>query len=861
MSQTVPQPVIVLRFNHFDPLWRRCWDRSFEDSGRRFVSYRAIEEAWISDALATCADGVSCFMVECSWVLRHYLERHPEQRQTLRQLAQEGRFELLGSGENIVDANLIHGELLARNLILGTLWAEQTLGLRPSTGWHSDGFGSSAQMPQIFRQCGYDWLPALSYNTPDAPYWRGLDGSILFFANDMLPAHFGPDGRLPHRQGTLATIYRKLPPCPACQGQGCPRCDGKGFVVGERAEFTAPPAQPFAAAVGVVQLWGEEIQPGLGVAGAIAAANARDPRFAIRQGIYRDLRPWLAKPLALLDAPPTELVSSKIENNPSQSGCYVSRIGIKQGHRRAEHALLAAERWDALLQAGAHHATLRDAWQRMTLSAFHDSITSSHCDPAGVELHDLQRQVQTEAEAIGAAALAGSLTPCPETFTVFNHHDRPATVPVTLRLPGRWTNAAVSDDTGPLAVCAVQAGDAASQVTVLAAQVPALGARVLHVAPAAVELQTALDPKPGEVACGPWTLQLAEHGIARVSHERFGEVARAGAWNFGELLLEHDLGDPWGTRSLDRTRERLGPSTRLTGLSRGPHSLTVTCSGRHPSTDNPHFCDDPQVTYLAWEQRFILRAGLPWLEVETRVEWYTQNRRLRLVFPSLGKQDRGVYEIPYGVLERDRYEGTSTHGGNAGGDWPALHWAGVQILGYTFAVFNRGTPSYRVENGAVLVSLLRSPTLPYCLLEPESYVAHNYGGMLDAGSHRFHHALYIGPGDWRENDTQSLAEQFNAELAALPGELRKPLPEWQFRMTHARLGALKAAEDGQGLILRLAESGGRPETVRFRAPAEYRRAWRGNLLEETPQLLAREGAEWVLPLAPWEIATIRLTTA
>jgi len=164
---------LVLRCNHFDPLWRRCWDRDFRDSGRRFVSYRAIEEAWIDDALAACEDGSSCFMIECSWVLRHYLERRPERLETLRALTREGRFELLGSGENIVDANMIHGELLARNLILGTLWAEETLGVRPTTGWHADGFGSSAQMPQIFRQCGYRWLPALAYNVPDAPYWRG----------------------------------------------------------------------------------------------------------------------------------------------------------------------------------------------------------------------------------------------------------------------------------------------------------------------------------------------------------------------------------------------------------------------------------------------------------------------------------------------------------------------------------------------------------------------------------------------------------------------------------------------------------------------------------------------------------------
>ena len=36
-DQTRPQQFIVLRYNHFDPIWRRCWDRDFHDAGRRFV--------------------------------------------------------------------------------------------------------------------------------------------------------------------------------------------------------------------------------------------------------------------------------------------------------------------------------------------------------------------------------------------------------------------------------------------------------------------------------------------------------------------------------------------------------------------------------------------------------------------------------------------------------------------------------------------------------------------------------------------------------------------------------------------------------------------------------------------------------
>jgi alpha-mannosidase len=852
---STPQPWFVLRFNHFDPTWRRCWDRDFVEAGRRFVSYRTIEERWISDAIATCADGASCFLVECAWVLRHYLERHPEQRETMRALAQQGRFELLGSGENIVDANMLHGELLVRNLTLGTWWGEATLGMRPTTGWHSDGFGSCAQMPQLFRQCGYDWLPAISYNTPDAPFWRGLDGSTIFFSPDASTAPFGGTERLVHRQGVAGISYRKLAPCPACQGEGCPDCEGGGFVIGARAELAAPPAERLPGTVGVIMLWGEELLPGVHVADAVAELNATRADVVVRQGVYRDLRPFLADYLAQVDAPPAELISSTVENNPSQSGCYVSRIAIKQGHRRLEHALLAAECWDALLAGGAAHNALQAAWRDMTFSAFHDAITSSHCDPAYDELRDLHRDLTCRIGQVATAACARVLTPAPTAVTVFNHTGAPATCPVRVQMPGAWSGARVTVDAQPVPVYALETAADATVITFLAPDVPGLGARTFTLADAPLPIQ-ALPERT--VSCGPVTVEAGEHGLTGITVDGIGPVVTTDTLRVGELILETDIGDPWATRSLDRSREPLGPYTTLRGIERRGDGVVIRYTGRHRSSDDPHYGPDPAVTLLTWEQAFHLRAGVPWLEVETQVVWYTHSRRLRLAFPSTHPTDRGVYEVPYGTLARERYEGTRVHGGNAGGDWPAIHWAGVQAPDHTFAVFNQGTPSYRVEDGVVLVSLLRSPQLPYGLFEPESYTAYNFHGMADHGTHTFHHALYVGPGQWPENETTRLSALFNSGLTACSGRLTAPLPSWRITAGHTHLTAVKPAEDGQGLVLRLVESAGQPEIVQLTPPPAFTQATRCNVLEDAGEELAATGGTFSFAIKPWEIMSVRV---
>jgi len=71
--------------------------------------------------------------------------------------------------------------------------------------------------------------------------------------------------------------------------------------------------------------------------------------------------------------------------------------------------------------------------------------------------------------------------------------------------------------------------------------------------------------------------------------------------------------------------------------------------------------------------------------------------------------------------------------GRAGGDWPAVGWGGVEYGGGGLAVLNRGTPSYRCEDGTVLVSVVRSPAFPNCLEEPNSYSGPAYERMRDPG--------------------------------------------------------------------------------------------------------------------------------
>ena len=132
-----------------------------------------------------------------------------------------------------------------------------------------------------------------------------------------------------------------------------------------------------------------------------------------------------------------------------------------------------------------------------------------------------------------------------------------------------------------------------------------------------------------------------------------------------------------------------------------------------------------------------------------------------------------------------------------------------------------------------------------------------YDGMRDEGRHRLEYAVTGYRGALLESPVEADAGLYNAGLLAAAGEVRLPeLPAVESDHVHA--AALKPAEEGGALVLRLAEYRGRAGRARVRLPAWVRRAERVNLLEREGAYLAIRGESAEFEMRPWEIATLRL---
>lgn len=844
----MPKPILHININnHFDPMWRRCWDRRFTFEGNTFISYADIEEYYLLDNLELARQHPGYkFEAEFTLVVQKFLERHPELLSELQELSRAARFAVTGGGQVIVDGNMTLGESLVRNYLLGLLWVEDNFGQKTCLAVRNDAFGNSAQLPQILRGCEIQWATGMSYSYPSGLYWRGLDGSLILHAT--LPSAGGGGG------------ITKYAPCPNCRGTGgdCPRCHGRGIDTAERAGL--PPfidTQSFAElGCARVMIGPEELLPNPGlITWAREMSREYDACFALEEEALPYLKPWLEK----LDNPPAEQVHPSVELNPNNSGVWVSRIKTKQTVRRREYALLGTEflAVQAALQGQPYpQVELEQTWRKLLYTMFHDAITATHVDPAYKELMDTGDQIDSDIETLRRAMLEKLVDHQPGLISVINPGGSITSQVATAWLPGNIKRLGLLDDQDqPVKILETQAFEEHTRVTFIAENIPALSKRTYRQGQAQTIHSTITCPDHARIENDRFSVEADENGLLSVFDKVLGRnILLNGEYRPAELILEHDEGSPWATLHPDQTRTPLVDNTRLVSVEKSDYFQRMTFDISTPFRAG-------YVSHgLQARLEVQLVEGIHRLDFKLHVTWDTFNHRLRIAMlvPAEGKH---IYGIPYGMLERQPYLPRFDWTG-ANGDWPAVNWAGLEAPGMSVALLNKGLPSYRIEAGkagssTILLSVLRSPAIPTYLHEPEFYTMTDFDGMRDAGEHDFEFAVSAYQEPFAESRVVPDAESYNGGLLAVTGQVRlAEIP--QVHSESVRLAAIKWAEKEEAVILRLCEFRGIGGSVEVDLPDWVKGISQTNLLERQGVPLEIGNCQVQLRLRPWEITTLKL---
>ncbi|HEX9017537.1 MAG TPA: glycosyl hydrolase-related protein, partial [Anaerolineaceae bacterium] len=580
-----------------------------------------------------------------------------------------------------------------------------------------------------------------------------------------------------------------------------------------------------------------------------------DVRFALEEDVLSLVKPWLDG----LDHPAPEQLHPGVELNPNNSGCLVTRIRTKQEVRRQEYALFTAEAlvvMAALKGAEYNHAALLRIRQDQYFTMFHDAITATHIDAAYQELLDFYDSIDQSTAAYRGTALASLVRPAATgMFSVVNASGQPVTALCTAHVdapPSAFIDAA--GNTLPILETRRMDGSG-FEVDFLAKAVPPFSAAAIQFVTNVAE--DAFQPLPQPVIENSrFRVQADDHGLTSVFDKALArEILVSGSYRPGELVLEHDEGSPWATLSDDQRRYNLNGYTQLVGSEKGEGLQRLVFNITAPREMG--FAGGALSATLV----VSLVEGLEQVIFKLHVSWHAFNHRLRVAMPVPASgtcQHR--YEVPYGILTRQPYTPTFRWAG-ANGDWPAINWAGVEQPGMSVALFNKGIPSYRIEHSGatetILLSVLRAPCIPTYLHEPEYYSMTAYDGMRDEGEHDFEFAISAYAQPFAQSSVVLDGEAYNAGLLVVPGEAQLP-PMPALDSACARIAALKWAEAGDGLVLRVVEFRGLGGDATLKLPFTPKSAEKVNLLERQAESLPVLNQGVRLSLRPWEIATLKL---
>ena len=223
---------------------------------------------------------------------------------------------------------------------------------------------------------------------------------------------------------------------------------------------------------------------------------------------------------------------------------------------------------------------------------------------------------------------------------------------------------------------------------------------------------------------------------------------------------------------------------------------------------------------------------------------------LKVAFPVDVLTPTATYEIQWGNVERPTHRNTSW-------DWArfetcAQKWVDLSEGDYGVSLLNDCKYGHDIRDNVMRISLLRSPTMP----DPEA----------DQGEHRFAYSILPHAGRWNQA-TVAAAYALNDPALAVrtersaAGHTTSGVSLAAADSPNIVIETVKAAEDGNGLIVRLYECRRTRGQVALAAGFELAAAYRANIMEENQAELEVQGKTVNFFAKPYEIITLRLVPA
>lgn len=225
------------------------------------------------------------------------------------------------------------------------------------------------------------------------------------------------------------------------------------------------------------------------------------------------------------------------------------------------------------------------------------------------------------------------------------------------------------------------------------------------------------------------------------------------------------------------------------------------------------------------------------------IDWQEADVMLRTAFDAAIVTERAGFDIQYGMLHRSNHENTLWD--KAQFEVCAHKWVDLSEADRGVALLNDCKYGFRVKGSVIDMDILRAQHYP--------------SDLTDRGHHTLRYALYPHAGSEKCGRVKEMAYSFNIPLRQVRGSGEGRATYSLMQAENVIIEAVKAAEDGNGLILRAYEPYG--TCCRMSIALNDRYALVPCDLMENPIGEATEGNAICGEVKPFEILTWRLIRA
>lgn len=788
----------------------------------------------------------------------------PPLLEKVKKYVQDGRLELIGGMWTEGDENLSSGEAMTRSYLLGQRYFQSRFGKMANIGWLPDNFGHISQLPQILKLAGCDYF----YFHRCKPYkgtfwWQGTDNTtVLAYSND--------------------TYNGKITP-----------------ALKDELQKIAPDKHR------ILQITGVGDHGGGPTKAEIEMVHQLDNTPGYPAVKFTTAGDFFKKASKEMDGRPTH----KGEMGFIFEGCYTTIADIKAGNRNSENSLYASEFFNTLrwLNGEKYPAQeLRDLWTTVTFNQFHDILPGSAINEANKEavsrysevlrkstelrnnaFRKMADEVQFQ-QGMGQPVVAYNMQPTNRKAVVeanvYSHQE-----PVTAKLTnwgnyygsknirpseaGKVPSVLVRDASGKVYPAQVVWGKSTppgftTKVQFIVDNMPAGGYKTFYVdmtKPGEANEPIPFKDNTFETDFFKIKFDMKTGGIISLFDKRSNKeyVKDGGQLNKLKIYLEDKKG---GMKSW--TINKIVKEEDVTNVA----SVKVVENGPVRA------CVE---TVKTWgKSRFIERTYLyrsyPRIGYDMEVHWLetgsdtTDSPMLRAIFPIAIENPVFNCQVPFDVVERptdlrktpSSYKALRTdltlNEDPAGQEVPAQKWVDLSDGTNGIALLNSTKYGHSYHNGDLRLTLLRSAG------NPDIYP--------NIGKFNISYALYPHAGDWKSGDVWTEGEDFNIpvyaaeppSLALVKDHATRPEEASFFSVDAAGvvITGIKQSEEGDELVVRLAEVNGKETKVNLKLPANISAARRLNIIELPLVNAARPvvtGNSVQLTIKPNEIVTLGLT--